>query len=261
MSDRVCVRGCVQRDVHYATCDQDGCKGCAPRECRDGSLICDRCFGRARALLSDASDLLARLRSIGDPSKATPTDQVRVRGGSTELPAPIGADLLDAIRTVEAAAHAWRYWLADLAAASNDLESVQWLSDYVLDRHHDVDGIRLGWSVQDAVDRWGVERRDKNPLTVEDELERDVVVTPVPEWPRPLMTRDEAVDFAGSVRTLQRWVKDGTVTPVRPEVAGVALVFYRPAELDAARDAARASQGGSTKFAAHMGGGSDGSRA
>lgn len=245
MSDRVCVRGCVQKDVHYATCAYSGpdyegafpCRGCAPRGCRDGSLICDKCFGRARALLSDASDLLARLRSIGDPSKATPTDQVRVRGGSTELPAPIGADLLDAICTVELAASAWASWGQDLRPASNDLYTVEWLGDMVLHRHPDVDGIRLGWSVQDAVDRWGVERRDKNPLPVDEDLERDVVVTPVPEWPRPLMTRDEAVDFAGSVRTLQRWVKDGTVTPVRPEVAGVGLVFYRPSELDAARDA------------------------
>lgn len=248
MSDRVCVRGCAKRDVHYATCAHSGptyegafpCRGCAPRECRDGSLICDKCFGRARALLSDAADLLARLRSIGDPSKATPTDQVRVRGASTELPAPIGADLLDAIRTVEAASQTWRYWSGDLTAASNDLRSVEWLSEYVLDRHPDVDGLRLGWSVQDAVDRWGVERRDKNPVTVEDEPEREVIVTPVPEWPRPLMTRDEAVDFAGSLRTLQRWVRDGDVTPVRPEVAGVGLVFYRPSELEAARDAVAA---------------------
>lgn len=260
MSDRVCIRGCVQSGVHWAACEnyspaelikkahaedsgiayEPKCRGCAPRECRDGSLICDPCFGRIRALLSDTPDLLARLRSIGDPSKATPTDQVRVRGTQTELPAPIGADLLDAIRTVQNVAGWWVGCGQDLRPASNDRYTVEWLSEYVLDRHAPVDGLRPAWSVQDAVDRWGVERRDRNPSVFEDEVERDVIVTPVPEWPRPLMTRDEAVDFAGSARTLQRWVRDELVVPVRPEMAGVVLVFYRPDELENARETAKA---------------------
>lgn len=98
---------------HYAACRFSGpdyvgpfpCDGCAPRECRDGSLVCDRCFGRMRALLADGPDLIGRVRSLADPMKATPTDKAPGgRSSATEPPAPIDADLIDALAVLEARA-------------------------------------------------------------------------------------------------------------------------------------------------------------
>jgi hypothetical protein len=100
MTDRTCIRGCVKRDIHFATCEHSGptytgafpCRGCAPRECREGSYWCDKCFGRARGLLRDVRDLYGRLTAIADPAKANPLDQVRVASTATEPPGPVSAD-------------------------------------------------------------------------------------------------------------------------------------------------------------------------
>lgn len=217
MSDRVCLRGCTVRGAHYATCPDYGatsedvtCRGCAPRECRDGSLICDRCFGRMRGLLNDAPDLLGRLRAIGDPSKAAVFDAVRSGASSPEPVAPVGADLLDAIRVVELVIDVMAG--RDLAAVSNDHRTVSWLSAVVLDRHAPVDGVRSGWSVQDAVDRWGVERVDRNPAPVPED-DGDVTTYPIPEWGDPLLNREQAEELVGSARTLRRWVQKDLVKP------------------------------------------------
>lgn len=252
MSDRVCVRGCTQRDVHYATCERSGpgwedlpnrCRGCAPRECRDGSLICDRCFGRMRGLLGDARDLLARLRSIGDPTKATAYDDVKVgRAPSAAAPsAPIGDDLLDAIRAVETAVP----WASeDLTPLSNDLDAITWLGALLLDRHAPLeDGTRTAWSVQDAVDRWGVERKPKPGEVFEDDDERAELTEPVPEWGDPIVGRADAERIAGSPRTLSRWVKNGDVASVgRTWIAGDLTILYRTSELLAVRDGKQARQ-------------------
>ena len=238
MSERACIRGCTQRDVHFAACVRkdaavDPCRGCAPRECRDGSLICDRCFGRMRALLADTRDLLGRLRAIADPSKATPLDQVRVASSSVEPAAPVGADLLDAIHAVEIA-ESWAY--VDLATVSNDLDTMTWLGQLLLERHAPVDGIRSSWSVQDAVDQWGVERRDRNAVPYEDDDERDEVVEPVSEWQNPIVGREDAEGLAGSASTLRRWIKDGDVVPVgEVYIAGRRTRLFRRAELLACR--------------------------
>lgn len=114
MSDRPCIRGCVQRGVHYAQCHWYGvaeemkpvllalpnaapaCAGCAPVEARDGMLLCDRCFRQLRHHLEDAPDLLAHLRSLVDPMKAAVYDKVMVSSSRKELPAPVPADLIDA---------------------------------------------------------------------------------------------------------------------------------------------------------------------
>ncbi len=242
MSERACIRGCTLRDVHYASCAYSGpeytgafpCRGCAPRECRDGSLICDRCFGRMRALLADARDLLGRLRAIADPSKATPLDQVRVASSSVEPAAPVGADLLDAIAAVEAAVE-WAY--VDLSQRTNDLQTMTYLGELLLDRHAPADGVRAMWSVQDAVDHWGVERRDRNAQPWEDDDDRVEIVTPIPEpQENPIISRAEAEGIAGSARTLQRWIKDGAVVPVGTTyIAGVMTRLFRRAELVGAR--------------------------
>jgi hypothetical protein len=210
------------------------CRGCAPRECRDGSMICDRCFGRMRGLLSDARDLLGRLRAIADPSKATPLDQVRVASSSVEPAAPVSADLLDAIGAVEQAVE-WAY--VDLAEHTNDLDTVIYLSALILNRHPETDGLRHAWSLQDAVDRWGVERVDHNPQPWEDDDERLEVIEPVSEWLNPIVGRDDAEGLAGSASTLRRWIKDGDVTPVgEVYIAGVRTRLFRRAELVACRE-------------------------
>lgn len=241
MSERACIRGCTVRDVHFATCENNSdyeirrrnqaaesgevyvgpCKGCAPRECRDGSLICDQCFGRARALLSDAPDLLGRLRSLGDPSKSGWNwDRGEViRTSSPHPPAPIGDDLIDAIHAVETAV---RYFGADITAVSNDAEAMGWLGPLVLDRHApDADGVREGWSLRDAVDRWGVERQDTfrfprrlpnapiGSYSTHDEAEEPVSVT---GWYDPPLTVAQAAKARGvSQEAVRKWVRQGLV--------------------------------------------------
>ncbi len=223
MSDRVCIRGCVVKGVHYATCDDYGetaqraqdavrigiamCGGCAPRECREGSLICDKCFGRMRGLLDDAPDLLARLQSLADPRKATPTDQPHFGSTSVEPIAPVGADILDAIAVVEQVVVGINP--ADLPAISNDLDLVTWAAELVLERHRDVGGERAAWSVQDAVDRWGVERRDRNPHPWEDVVDdEELSAADVREWGDPIMSaHDIARRIGRTERTLRNWEK------------------------------------------------------
>lgn len=241
MADRVCIRGCTQRDVHYATCEDYGkppeqstCRGCAPRECREGSLICDRCFGRMRQLLADTRDLLGRLRAIADPAKATPLDQVRVASSSVEPVAPVGADLLDAIHAVESAVE-WAY--VDLASVSNELRTIAWLGEILLDRHEPVDGIRSAWSVQDAVDRWGVERRDPNQVVWEDDDDRAEIIEAVSEWQNPIIGREDAEGLAGSASTLRRWIKSGDVVPEGEIwIAGIRTRLFRRAQILAVRE-------------------------
>ncbi|MBO3663718.1 helix-turn-helix domain-containing protein [Microbacterium stercoris] len=101
MSDRACIRGCTVKDVHFAECDDFGktgdvtCRGCVPREARDGALICERCYRRLRSLLEDSGDLVGHLRSLADPTKAGAIDRSNP-SARPELPAPVAADLVDA---------------------------------------------------------------------------------------------------------------------------------------------------------------------
>lgn len=236
MSDRVCIRGCTQRDVHYATCADYSvaalieqahaedigaeyvrkCRGCAPRECRDGSLICDKCFGRMKGLLHDAPDLLGRLRAIADPAKSGWNwDQVVISSGaSTTAPPPIGDDLADAIIAIEQALTGWLTWGGDLAWISNNLDAVTWMSARVLEVHRpDEHGVREGWSVLDAVKRWGVERRENGAYVhpdVDEPEERAEITEPVREWYDPMLTVKQAAErHKLTQRAVQKWVKDG----------------------------------------------------
>ena len=129
MSDRVCLRGCTQEGVHYATCAWYGidealisavadlpntpsrCNGCAPVEARDGALICDRCYKRMRRHLDNAPDLIGRLRSLSDPTSATVYDRVRIGGATIEAPAPVAADLIDAAEDVMRTLRTWAVYV------------------------------------------------------------------------------------------------------------------------------------------------------
>lgn len=241
MSDRICIRGCTQRGVHYASCDGDSeggsCWGCAPRECRDGSLICDRCFGRMRALLADGPDLLGRVRSLADPMKATPTDKAPGgRSSTVEAPAPVDADLLDAIAALEQLEPWWHVTLSDY---SNDLAVITWLSEVVLDVHPEVEGERSAWSVADVMAKWGVERRTKGEPAWSPDEELDPVRdrgVPIPEWGDPIVGWVDAVRIAGSDSTLRRWIKRDEVAVAGTFViAGIRTRMFRREELLATR--------------------------
>lgn len=265
MSDRVCIRGCLQRGVHYATCPWYGltadtaptalavpnrCVGCAPKPARDHALICDTCFYRLRTLVRDADDLMGRLRSLADPMKATPTDKAPGgRSSQVEPPAPVDADLLDALNDVGHTLHDWdRHTEAQLEACLpdlvNDAEHVRVLGVGFLDRHPLVDGVRHFWSVQDAVDKWGVERRTKGEIRWEPEPDSAEVAFARPEWQNPLVTKLQAAQIAGSERTLRRWIEkdliahEGTVV-----IAGVVTRMFRRREVELVRAEQQAKVG------------------
>lgn len=258
MADRVCIRGCKQRGVHYASCAWSGisegvvpylafgspqapakCTGCAERPAREHALICDGCFYRLRTLVRDVDDLLGRLRSLADPMKATPTDKAPGgRASATEPPAPIDADLLDALADVSATDRAWwsfafpRTLEEALDDIVNDRDDVQQLIVGWMDRNALVDGVRGFWSVQDAVDKWGVERRTKGEPAWSDAEDSEKVLGGIPEWGDQLLNRAESEKVAGTPRTLQRWLKDDRISPTATiYIAGVKTVLFRRSDL------------------------------
>lgn len=279
MSGRVCIRGCTVAGVHFASCPwlgvEDGseratsmladgvapCTGCAPARSRAGALICDRCYGRVRGLLANAPDLVGRLRSLTDPTKATVYDRIRVSSSSGESgAAPASVEVLDAVRDVQETLAGWAAYfhdptgraktdavaafedahraslavLANLDSIANDVELVAHLSAGVLERTQpDADGVRVFWSIADAMSRFGPERRDRGAREEwANHIDREVSVVAVPEWGDPLVGRDEAEVLAGSARTLRRWEKAGEIAPAgRTSIAGVMTKLYRRSEL------------------------------
>lgn len=251
MSERICLRGCTQRGVHWANCPAYGlpedaertCNGCVPKECRDGSLICSSCFGYISRLLGEVPDLLGRLRSLADPLKATPTDNLRTgsRGNPAAQP-PVPVDLLDAIESITTVYGFYTSWGSDLGKHANDVEEITYLLEMVITRHLPEDGVRLVWSVQDAVDQWGVERRTTTEPWTEPVDDTEEVVGHFHEWNGrdQLVSRIDAakaVDVSEStMRRMERaglivpWrVKDGSVHRVRFVLSEVrdALEKYR----------------------------------
>lgn len=129
MSDRVCLRGCTQRGVHYAECAWNGindadipdllllpltpplCRGCAPEKAKHGVMVCPRCAARFRRLLDDAPDLVGRLRSLADPAKAVEIASTRSGSRSVEAPAPVPADLIDAAEAVMRTLRTWAVYV------------------------------------------------------------------------------------------------------------------------------------------------------
>ncbi len=255
MSDRFCIRGCTRQ--HWATCENTNpvellrkaqaeeagekyrapCRGCAPSVCREGSLICDACFGRARHLLSDAFDILAQIRSQGDPLKSGWNwDRVVIAGSSPEPPAPIGEDVIDATVAVRTAI---AYFQAGLSELSNDLVAMEWLGPLVLDRHPaDEEGVRERWSIQDAADRWGAERKSAHAFVYPDDEEPEAVPvsSPVREWYDPLLTiKQAAARREVSQRTVQRWVAKGLLVSVAKhrDARGAVVLYFPASKVDA----------------------------
>lgn len=242
----------VRRPLHYAGCGDYGvdgpgdCAGCVPVECRDGSLICDRCFGKARALLNDAPDLLARLRSIGDAAKSKWNweDGPIVRTTSVHAPAPVAEDLLDATHAVEQAI--W-FYSAGIDTLANNVAAVTQLGPLVLDLHPpDEDGVRATWSILDALKRYGLERRDTHrhvfpgnlpnaPLGSYAKFDEEEQPTPVTEYfERPISVK-QAAELAGvGVREVQKWVTAGMFERrLRWREGGAWKTYLYPSDVEA----------------------------
>lgn len=221
-SDRFCLRGCLEVGAHYATCPSYGvadgeCNGCAPEPARDRGMICDTCFRRMKGLLRDLPDLLGRMRSLSDPTRAVVFDRVRVSTSVTTASAPLDDDLADAIRVVESVLEVWLAYDRDLEWIANHEHAATWMGTYLLDEHPAEHGVREGWSVLDAMRQWGVERREKgsyvNPIA-DVEPDRDIVAGGVVEWYDPILDSKDAASRAEiSQRQLRNWVSDGILTP------------------------------------------------
>ncbi|UUE19340.1 hypothetical protein [Microbacterium sp. J1-1] len=180
---------------------------------------------------------MGRLSSLADPMKATPTDKAPGgRSSAVAPPAPVDADLLDAIIDVSRTLTAWDRFVAPVSMEQaleglvNDLEHVERLGTGYLDRNDPVDGIRPFWSVADAMAKWGAERRTRNETEwVDDVTSEDIRA--VPEWGDPLLNRADAEKLIPA-RTLRRWVQKDLVAPVGTiYVAGVRTVLYRRSDL------------------------------
>lgn len=178
-----CVRGCTLRGVHYATCPAystgEGCDGCAQAEARNGVLLCNRCYGRLWKQLERVPDLVAHLRSLANPAKATVYDRVMVAGSAGEVaPAPVSSDLLDAqmdiMHTLGSVAlpvsadseRAYRWTLGavgevlrhfDEIAADKDAALQWWDLVMVVDHPEHPDY----WTVAKALRRWPLEERSR----------------------------------------------------------------------------------------------------
>jgi hypothetical protein len=126
---------------------------------------------------------------------------------------------------------------ADVGWLSNDTEGVEWLSRRVLDRHKPAeDGTRDVWSVQDVMDRWGLEDRPEPHRHVyPDDSDNAEEVMPVTEWYDPLIDVKQAADRAGvGVREVQRWVSGGLIQPAaRVRQSGAMFTYLRASEVDA----------------------------
>ena len=197
IEERACIRGCTVPDVHFAVCpdfnNPDGiCRGCAPRVAQDDALICERCYRRLRGCLEDAPDIVGKLRSLADPSKAQVYDRVIVQASKPDQPAPVAADLVDASDDIVRTLRMWEMWLAGeeipdrvpglpagtwaaqaqeiahQAAASilhelgrivNDAAAVVAMCDGILTRHNGPDV--HDWTIADAIARWPFEEKPR----------------------------------------------------------------------------------------------------
>jgi hypothetical protein len=186
VSDRVCVRGCTVRGMHFAACpdfgktEGGGCTGCVPTAARDMALVCDRCFGRMRRQLDAIPEALALIRSQADPLKAAVYDRETITGGrSPDAPAPVAADLLDAGDALMRVLRGWggsrkvgglppgldaeaayaeaMGWLpfVELETIANRLDLLQSLWADLFEQGEDPEA----WTVARALARWPLEDR------------------------------------------------------------------------------------------------------
>ena len=266
--DGECVLGCTIRGSHFASCpdyskpeDEATCRGCAPAPAHTGSAICSRCFGRMKALLREAPDLLGRVRSLSDPTKAMLIAPVKVSSRPVEAVAPVGPDLLDASDTILANLRDWAHasaagmpWhsrysgmtsvsafrlasvysraIADrLDHLTSDPQRSATLAEAIMIVHPEVEGERNAWSIADALQRWGAERRDRHVHPdVEAEPDREISAAPVREWYDPTLSVKEAAARVGvKPVTVRKWVASGAL-PVAMRARGprgsVMLVLY-----------------------------------
>ncbi|MEJ1087041.1 helix-turn-helix domain-containing protein [Microbacterium sp. Mu-80] len=301
--DGVCVLGCTLRGVHFATCAWYGvddnvapavaalpnaparCRGCAPSPAHTGSVICSRCFGRMRGMLRDAPDMVGRLRSLSDPTKAMQVAPVKVSSRPVEAVAPVGPDLLDAADAILANlrdwAHAvpspwplpWHARFSGMSAVSAYLLAKEYagaiidqleqltadparvvdLAEAVIVVHPEDGGERPAWSIADAAYRWGVERRDRHVHPdVDAEPDREISAQPVREWYDPtLSVKDAAARVGVKPVTVRKWVASGDL-PVAMRARGprgsVMLMLYASQVDRVARD--MAARGEATRFGA-----------
>jgi hypothetical protein len=190
-------------------------------------------------MLRDLPDLVGRMRSLSDPTRAAVFDRVRVATSVTKASAPLDDDLADAIRVVESVLDVWLAYDRDLDWIANHEHAVTWMAANVLEEHPPKHGVRDGWSVLDAMRQWGVERRDKSsayasPIT---EPDREIVAVPVREWYDPILEfKDAAARADVSQRQMRTWVSDGVLVPVaqlrRPD--GVVTKWFQASAIDAA---------------------------
>ncbi len=255
--DRNCIRECRTFEVgedgkrhpkHYAACpDPVTCAGCVPREAREGSLICDTCFNKARALLRDAPELLERLRSEADPNKSgwNWDSGPVVRSTAVHANGPIGDDLLDAINAVE---YGMWFYTAGIEELENNTAAMTQLGPLLLDHHvPDEDGVREAWSVVDALKRWGLERRDTHrhvfpgklpnaPLGSYAKFDEEEQGEGVTDWYDPLIDVKQAAQRAGvGVRSVQLWVQKGHLKHTSRLRAGDGTwhTYFRTSHVDA----------------------------
>lgn len=261
--ERHCIRGCARQ--HWAVCENlepdelarrahaedvgeiytPPCKGCAPSVCRDRSLVCDQCWGRANKLLSDAPELLTRLRTMTDGGQSRWNWDSVVTTRSTPGPQATGRDdVTDAIHAIE---EATRYFSAGLEHLQNDHVAMGWLGPLVLDDHpEDDDGVRERWSLRDAMRRWGLETRHRfihpnaarpnaphgSYARYDDEEE----LGPVREWFNPLLTLAQAAERVGlGERGVRKWVEKGYLTPSATSRGpkGVVTSYFHTSAVDA----------------------------
>lgn len=182
--------------------------------------------------------MMGRLDSLADPMKATPTDKQPGGGGSVEAPAPVDADILDAIRDVSRTMVAWGTFTGrrtideafdDIA---NDVEDMtRFAEGWLVRTTVDEDGIRPYWTVADAMAKWGPERRTKNDSEWVDDVSGEEVAA-IPEWGDQLLNRDEAGREAGSASTLRRWLQHELITAVGTIfIAGRRTTLFRRSDI------------------------------
>lgn len=278
--ERVCVRGCVLRDGHGSGCvgveQPDGsfsCRGCAPAPARAGVLVCDRCYRRADRLLSDAPDLLGRLRSLSDPTRAMVIEQVKTSSQLSETIAPVSPDLLDAATEIMRNLRDWADHLdgrpmprereagmpaevaydrarmdvvairAHLERALNDTTQIAAFCSAVLDHHGEDEHGARHWSIADAAARWGVERRDRDKhrhVFPAETITEEESAQPVREWHNPLITLAQAAERHDvAERTIRKWMKAEVLT-ARARVrgaGGTVVTYFFAADVDAAAEA------------------------
>ncbi|WP_270353246.1 hypothetical protein [Microbacterium testaceum] len=268
-NDRYCVRGCARQ--HWAVCENlsadelakkahaedvdetytPPCKGCAPSVCRDRSLICDSCWGRASRLLSDAPELLTRLRAMTDGGQSRWNWDRVVTTRATHGPQATGRDdVTDAIHAIE---EATRYFSAGLEQLQNDHTAMEWLGPLVLDDHpEDDDGVRERWSIRDAMRRWGLENRHRfvHPGAVPNapagsyaRYDDEETLGPVREWFDPLLTLAQAAQRVGlSEQAVRKWVQKGDMHPSATSRGerGAVTSYFHASTVDAVAETAAA---------------------